>query len=33
MVIPSYCSKYHLAVSWVVFLRPEEESLAPTLCY
>ena len=29
MVIPSYCSKFHLAVSWVVFLPPEEESLAP----
>lgn len=29
MVIPSYCSKFHLAVSWVVFLPLEEESLAP----
>lgn len=29
MVIPSYCSKFHLAVSRVVFLPPEEESSAP----
>lgn len=29
MVIPSYCSKFHLAVNCVVFLPPEEESLAP----
>lgn len=29
MVIPSYRSKFHLAVSWVVFLPLEEESLAP----
>ena len=29
MVILSYCSKFHLTVSWAVFLPPEEESLAP----
>lgn len=29
MVIPSYCSKFHLAVSWVVFLPLEDESSAP----
>lgn len=29
MVIPSYCSKFHLAVNWVVFLPLEEESSAP----
>lgn len=29
MVIPSYRSKFHPAVSWVVLLPPEEEFSAP----
>lgn len=29
MVIPSYCGKFHPAVSWVVCLPLEEESSAP----
>lgn len=29
MVIPSYRSKFHPAVSWVASLPPEEESSAP----